>query len=357
MAAEVRRPKSERGYALLALIVALMVLAVWATAAAPNVKQQAQREREVEAYYRGEQIAEAIARFYAGGKLPLQGLAVNLAAPPKYGWLLDLRKLRDGVTILNKEVHFARASSLVDPLTNEEWEPVRIGDPRIRKFLLAWSKATERPIPPLYMQFVGAQRIDIRGKDEEGNPLQPQPGTGPSAGSDEALGGDDDEFDEDDEEFEEDEEFDEDDEELEDEGDGGDGAKMLSPVDSPFVVVALQEPSDSDDDPKEESTPGATNQNSNSSSSKPANPFARSPFNRRLSNAPIIGVVSKSKAAAVRTRFGLDKHNEILFIYMPRLPIGPQQIAPQGVVDQNGDGRDDRLNPQGSQQGVPNKPN
>jgi type II secretory pathway pseudopilin PulG len=345
-----RRRKSERGYALLALIFALMIIAIWATAAVPNVRQQAQRDREIEAYHRGQQLAEAIARFYAGGKLPQQGLAINLASPPKYGWLLDLKKLRDGVTILNKEVHFARNSALVDPITGGEWEPVRIGDPRIRKFLLAWSKATERPIPPLYMQFVGAQRIDLRETDESGNPIKPPTGqglpSGPGDGSIDQGGEDDDEdFEDDDEDFEDDEEFEDDEGDEGDEGDGGeDGASLISPKDSPFVVVSFQEPSE--ETPGPESSPSNANGNSNSAGARPSNPFARSPFGRRLSNAPIIGVVSKSKATAVRTRYGLEKHNEILFIYMPNLPVGPQQVAPQGIVDANGDGRDDRLDPQ-----------
>jgi type II secretory pathway pseudopilin PulG len=356
-----RRRKPERGYALLALIFALMIIAIWATAAVPSVRQQAQREREIEAYYRGQQIAEAIARFYAGGKLPLQGLAINLASPPKYGWLLDLKKLRDGVTILNKEVHFARNSALFDPLTNGEWEPVRIGDPRIRKFLLAWSKATERPIPPLYMQFVGAQRIELRDTNEDGSPIKPPNGQGfPGGTGDGSIdpNADDEEDDEDfdDEEFEDDEDFEDEEEDDGDDGDPGeDGAMLLSPKDSPFVVISYQEPSE--ETPGTETPSTNANVNSNTSSARPANPFARSPFGRRLSNAPIIGVVSKSKATAVKTRFGLEKHNEILFIYMPNLPVGPQQLAPQqGVVDANGDGLDDRLDQQGPQSG-PTKPN
>jgi type II secretory pathway pseudopilin PulG len=352
------RRESERGYALLALIIAMMVILIWASSAALDVKTQAQRSREIEAYARGQHIAEGIARYYAGGKLPLQGLSVNLAQPPRYGWLLDLKKLREGLIIRNREVHFARASAFVDPLTNQEWEPIRIGDPRIRKFLLAWSKATQRPIPPLYMQFMGAQRISLDEIDEFGNPVAPKegssnlPGAGPSPNGD--ASGDDDDDEDDDEDFEDDDSDDdsddEDDGEFEDDdpGDGSDdGAKMLSPVDSPFVVIAFQ---DSEDEPGEPATPegdkpGApTNANTNAPKAQPTNPFARSPFGRRLSNAPIIGVVSKSKGSAIRTVWGLEKHGEILFIYMPNLPIGPQQATPQGIIDQDGDGRDDRFN-------------
>src|SRR5512138_2109549 len=88
---------SERGVALLAVIFLLMIASVSLLAIAPDAKVQAQREREIEAYYRGEQMAEAIARYYSGGKLiPGAGLVVK-SPPPPYGYLSELKKLRDGV--------------------------------------------------------------------------------------------------------------------------------------------------------------------------------------------------------------------------------------------------------------------
>src|SRR4029434_11164181 len=56
--------KSEGGYTLVALLMLMSLLAIWAVAAAENVRQQAQREREKEAIYRGEQVADAIRSYY-----------------------------------------------------------------------------------------------------------------------------------------------------------------------------------------------------------------------------------------------------------------------------------------------------
>ena len=76
----IRRGMVERwegGYALLALIVALMLIAVALTAVMPDAKTQGQRQRDIEMIYRGEQMAEAIARYYSGGKLSPAGLVVS----------------------------------------------------------------------------------------------------------------------------------------------------------------------------------------------------------------------------------------------------------------------------------------
>src|ERR1051325_8977548 len=58
------RRRSEGGYTLVALLAMMTVLALFAMAAAPSVQQQAQREREKEAIFRGEQVADAIRAYY-----------------------------------------------------------------------------------------------------------------------------------------------------------------------------------------------------------------------------------------------------------------------------------------------------
>ncbi|PYT85816.1 MAG: hypothetical protein DMG36_27210, partial [Acidobacteria bacterium] len=50
------RPQ-EAGYTLVALIALMTLLALFAMAAAPSIVQQAQREREKEAIFRGEEVA------------------------------------------------------------------------------------------------------------------------------------------------------------------------------------------------------------------------------------------------------------------------------------------------------------
>src|SRR5678815_822377 len=56
--------RSEGGYTLVALLALMTVLALFAMAIAPRAQQQAQREREKEAIFRGEQVADAIREYY-----------------------------------------------------------------------------------------------------------------------------------------------------------------------------------------------------------------------------------------------------------------------------------------------------
>src|SRR6185503_2411105 len=56
--------RSEGGYTLVALLAMMTVLALFAMAVAPSLQQQTQREREQEAIYRGEQVADAIRAYY-----------------------------------------------------------------------------------------------------------------------------------------------------------------------------------------------------------------------------------------------------------------------------------------------------
>src|SRR5712692_12117851 len=56
--------RGESGYALVALLAVISLLALFAMAAASNVRQQSQREREKEAIFRGDQVADAIRSYY-----------------------------------------------------------------------------------------------------------------------------------------------------------------------------------------------------------------------------------------------------------------------------------------------------
>ena len=117
----------------------------------PNVKIQLQREKENEMRYRGEQMAKAISRYYNGGRLgPIQ-----LMVPPPYGYLTDLKKLSEGVTIGVREIRFARASEMIEPMVSDEWEPVRARDPRILKYLNAYAAETNSIIPQSYLLLAG----------------------------------------------------------------------------------------------------------------------------------------------------------------------------------------------------------
>src|SRR5262245_7954174 len=89
----------EGGYAMAALLVALSVMAVLATAAMPPWKQMVQREKEAELIFRGQQYARAIGLFQRRA-----GPGVN---PPNLDVLVQQRFLR---------------KKYKDPITGEDFD-------------------------------------------------------------------------------------------------------------------------------------------------------------------------------------------------------------------------------------------
>jgi hypothetical protein len=174
-----RPPRSgERGYALLGLLLALSVIALYlVSSVAPNVKMDVQRSKEAELIYRGNQIAKAIARYYGGRVLrPLQ-----LRVPPPYGYLTELKKLRDGVTLGVQEVKFARVTELIDPMSGVEWEPVRLRDPRINTVLQAYSVEAGWIITPDYSLIAGPPvKVHKNKTSDSENPSNTQTENQPS---------------------------------------------------------------------------------------------------------------------------------------------------------------------------------
>jgi type II secretory pathway pseudopilin PulG len=102
----------ERGYALVALLVVMSLMALFAMAAASNVKQQAQREREKEAIFRGEQVADAIRAYYRfrGGQ-GVNSLPTNMD------------QLLEGIPRGSKKLQILRVEAARDPLSSSgEWK-------------------------------------------------------------------------------------------------------------------------------------------------------------------------------------------------------------------------------------------
>src|SRR5436190_17212958 len=96
-------PGPARGYAMVALLVAMSVMAVMMTVAMPVWKQTAQREKEEELVFRGQQYARAIGLF--------QRKYAN-AFPPNIDVLVDQRFLR---------------KKFKDPVTNDDFVPLLQG--------------------------------------------------------------------------------------------------------------------------------------------------------------------------------------------------------------------------------------
>ena len=112
-----KRPH-EGGYTLVALLALMTVLAIFAAAAAPNIRRRAQRENEVEAIFRGEQVAEAIRIYYLQQQTRL---GPGPAALPT-----SIEQLLEGIPSGTKKVQVLRPSAARDPLTTEgEWRLVR----------------------------------------------------------------------------------------------------------------------------------------------------------------------------------------------------------------------------------------
>ena len=284
------RQRGEEGWALLGLLLALGVMAiVLASSVVPNVQMQVQRDKELEMLYRGEQISQGIARYYNNGALR----GINLLQRPPYGYLLELARLRDGVTIGVNERKFIRPSALIDPISNAEWEPVRARDPRIMPFLQAWAAQTLVPIPNQYLLIAGPPTRSVFGRSESPTdpaqrpltPGQTGPQTGPQAppianpanpGTPPGRPGQDSDPDDDDDDFE-----------------------IPDPLASLFDL----------------SGPG-------------------------LGSTPIVGVAPKRKGKATNTYFGLSNYDEWVFLFIPLtqqqggppLPVPPgQQVRPPQV--------------------------
>ena len=109
--------RSERGYTLVALLALMSVVALFAMAVAPRVSQQAQREREQEAIFRGEQVADAIGQYYL--------YRLRTGRPPGDQALpSSMEDLLEGIPVVGgaKNRQILRPSAARDPLTLDgEW--------------------------------------------------------------------------------------------------------------------------------------------------------------------------------------------------------------------------------------------
>lgn len=269
----------EQGWALLGLLLALAVMSiVLSSAVIPNVQMQVQRDKEAEMLYRGEQMAQGIARYYARGTLA--PLRVQLLLTSPYGQLTELAKLRDGVTLGVREIKFVRSSAMIDPMTSSEWEPIRVRDPRIMKFLQAWLADTQTVLDPRdptyrdYFQIAGPLQKSVFDKITPPPPQNQPPGA------------------------------------------AAPGQRTPPGSTDPGNPQVRRPGQTSDDDDDDDDDDDASN-----------DPLAQlfksgSPGH---SNAPIVGVASKKKGKATRTYFGLDNYEDWIFIYIPK----PIQVTSQ----------------------------
>jgi len=119
----------------------MTVIAIFAMAAAPSIRQQAQREREREAIFRGEQLAEAI-RVYHSYQARLRPPGGIAALPTSMDQLLE------GVPSGTKKLQVLRPSAAIDPLGDSgEWRLIRPGGTEMSDFVREIMLYTENNRP------------------------------------------------------------------------------------------------------------------------------------------------------------------------------------------------------------------
>lgn len=119
--------RREEGYTLVALLALMTILALFAVAAAPSIRQQAQRDREVEAIFRGEQVAAAIRLYYF--YRPARSNGGDAGLPTSMDQLLE------GIPRGTKKIQILRPSAARDPLSESgEWRLIRPRSPELADF-------------------------------------------------------------------------------------------------------------------------------------------------------------------------------------------------------------------------------
>jgi type II secretory pathway pseudopilin PulG len=139
-----RVPKSsegEGGYTLVALLAFMSILALAMIAAAPNLQRQAQREREEDAIFRGEQMADAIKAF--------------VDKSPNHQLPTSIDDLLEGVPQGSKKLQVLRISAARDPLSKDgEWKLVRPNSATLIQFQKAIMEFAGRPVDTTKDQFL-----------------------------------------------------------------------------------------------------------------------------------------------------------------------------------------------------------
>jgi type II secretory pathway pseudopilin PulG len=132
---------SERGYALVSLLLVMSLLALFALSAAENSRQQAQREREKEAIFRGEQVSDAIRLYY------MSKGAQGVNSLPS-----SIEDLSEGISLpgRSRKLQILRSEAAIDPLSkNGEWKTVSPTSEEVGQFvkaLMVYSGGTP-PVP------------------------------------------------------------------------------------------------------------------------------------------------------------------------------------------------------------------
>ena len=129
-----RKKESEKGMTLLAVMAMMAIFAIVLLAVAPTVQIEVQREKELEAIARGEEVAEAI-RLYM--------LAYNGKLPNSMDDLLE------GIPQGTKKRQILRPSAAVDPLSEDgKWRLIKPDPKTIAAFAKRVQTYNNGSLPP-----------------------------------------------------------------------------------------------------------------------------------------------------------------------------------------------------------------
>ncbi len=128
--ADRKNRQGEQGYALVSLLLVMSLLALFALGAAENLRQQSQREREKEAIFRGEQVADAIRLYYLAHSSGGRG-GVN-ALPTSMDQLLE------GLPRGTQKLQILRPEAAHDPLSQSgEWKTIAVTSDQFVQYITA----------------------------------------------------------------------------------------------------------------------------------------------------------------------------------------------------------------------------
>ena len=167
---------AEAGYTLVALLALMTIMSLFALAVAPSAQQQALREREKEAIFRGEQIADAIKVYYLY-RSRTTGQVGDNALPNSMDQLLA------GVPVVGGSKHrmILRLSAARDPLTIEgEWRFIRPRSESLIEFQQSVMFYAGNALPPPSQEMAQLQQFAVpvlTNLVNLGRPGQSTPGT------------------------------------------------------------------------------------------------------------------------------------------------------------------------------------
>ena len=301
--------RTERGYAMVAIIGVMLFSLILTTATAPKIIFETKREKEEEMLWRGQQVAAALTRY-------------STARSGQYPTKLD--ELISGIDLGAKTIRFLRPSAICDPMTPcdpgkaTNWRLVHPGDPLVKELLEAYLATQMKPnsnLPPppqsliMFAQMAGA-KINLDGTpvtdEAHGQAAGGTPGLnnglnnglnglnqGQPFGNNGGMSG----------------------------GMGNFGGSMQSPgFQGSFQGGgSFGGNGGSFDQGGTSGTPGTSGTSSNSGSGSGLSSGSSLGFNNDEESLPIIGVVSKKSDKMFRNYFGIQYYDHTLFF--PVIPV------------------------------------